>query len=380
MFDLLKPSNTGIDIETAKDFGNLGGIIDIHTSTNQPDIKRADIIIIGIPDESNAIENEGTAHAPEQIRKALYRLFPGNWQLHIADLGNIIVDGDSSHQTYKNLSSVLSYLPADVNVVLLGGSQDSTLALTNYLDLGNKTYNLSVIDAIIDSSFADDDLDNENYLSHILTKDSAKLQNLNILGIQSYYNHPSKFEIFDKLFIDYYKLGEMQNNILECEPELRESNIVSIDVRSIRQCDMPAQSDGHPNGLTGLDVCKLTRLTGIAVKNKFFGIYEYNPLYDKNNTGANLIAQMIWYYIEGKNDYKTDYPNVSKKQLLKFYVESDIMKLIFYKNPKTNRWWVSLPELVDENNLFACSESDYHNALNSNLTTRILRMIKKVTL
>jgi len=379
MFDLLTPSNTTIDFDLAKDYGNLAGIIDVYSKTHRPDINKAGIFIIGIPEERNAIGNKGTSHAPDQIRKAFFKLFPGNWQVQIADLGNIKI-GESVKETYQNTTEVLSNLPSDAHVILLGGSQDTGLAVSNYLDLSNKLYNISVIDAIIDSSFADADLDNENYLTHILSKNDGQLQNLNVLGIQTYYNHPSKFDIFDQLFLDYFKLGEIQHRIMEYEPELRESDFVSIDVRSIRQSDMPAQLERRPNGLNGVDICKITRMSGIAVKNKYLGIFEYNPMADKSNAGADLIAQMIWYYVEGINDYQPDFPEINRNELLKFHVENDIMTLIFYKNPKTNRWWINLPELVDEQKLFSCSEKDYKQALESQITKRIIRIIKKVTI
>jgi arginase family enzyme len=380
MYHLLNPVDMDFDFSLARSYGWLGGLIHCHTSGNQPELHQSGIVIIGIPEERNAIDNEGVKYAPDEIRKAFYQLFPGNWQKQIVDLGNIIT-GDNTTDTYENLIAVLKDIHKyNVSVILLGGSQDLTYAVTKYLDDYNKNYNLSVIDAKIDSALTDEQIDNENYLTKILSNDLSKLQILSIFGVQTYYNHPAKYDIFDKLYVDYYKLGEINKNILSVEPELREAHVVSIDTGVIRNSDMPAQKVSRPNGLTGQEICTISRLSGISVKNKILGVFEYNPFFDKNKTGANLTAQIIWYYIEGKNKAVLDYPYIDKKELIKFYVDNDLVKLYFYKNPKTGRWWVELSEMVQTNNLFPCEESDYKDAVNLKISDRIYKIINKMTI
>ena len=43
----------------------------------------------------------------------------------------------------------------------------------------------------------------------------------------------------------------------------------------------------------------LPRYAGISDKVTSFGIYEYNAKFDEKDQTAHLIAQMIWYFIEG---------------------------------------------------------------------------------
>jgi len=378
MFSLLKPLNLQYDFEAADAYAQIGSLIDVYTIDHQPDLSAADLVIIGVEEQRNAINNDGVKYAPDVIRTAFYNLYPGEWHLKIADIGNL-VKSDNIKETYEHLHQILDGLPQDTNIILLGGSQDLTVALTNFYDQNNKPYNLSVIDAFIDSSLLDQDIDNENYLTYILGKPDVLLHNLSLFGIQTYYNHPSKFKMFDQLYVDYYKLGEIQNNIQELEPEIREADIVSIDIRSIRYADMPAHVSSQPNGLTGLEICKISRMAGIASNNRILGMFEYNPMYDKNNTGANLAAQVLWYYVEGKNIYQNDYPKISKETLLKFYVENEVLKLVFYKNPETNRWWVEIPKITPQSLLFACSETDYQAALKMKMSSRLYRIINKMS-
>ncbi len=379
MFDLLEPVELDFDFNAAQDFGIIGGYIDVHDINHQPDLDRADIFIVGVPEARNAINNEGLKHGPQAIRKAFYQLFPGGWSVKIADLGNLKLT-TSAEQTYTNLTELLYRLPVDASLIILGGSQDLTNALTNYYDLNNKAYNLSVIDAFIDSSLTDSDIDNENYLTGILNNSNSQLQNLNLFGIQTYYNHPSKYQFFDQLYLDYFKLGAIKNYLSDIEPEIRDSEIVSLDIRSVQNAAMPAHIQGQPNGFTGIEICKIARMAGIATKNHIFGLFEYNPLLDQRYTGANLAAQILWYYIEGKNSFQPDYPAIPKSMLLKFYVENEILKLIFYKNPKTNRWWVQLPQMTDQALMFSCSEIDYQEAVKMKITKRIHRIINKITI
>jgi hypothetical protein len=206
------------------------------------------------------------------------------------------------------------------------------------------------------------------------------LHNISIFGLQTYYNHPAKYQIFDKLFVDYYKLSEIQKDILEAEPEIRDAHIVSFDVSAIKNADLPGQPESKPNGFTGQEACALARQSGISVKNRIFGMFEYNPFFDKNLVSANLLAQVLWYYFEGNNRKIDDYPNIKKEELIKFYVENEILSLVFYKNKKTDRWWVETKGIRMENRLFSCSENDYKSAVSQKITNRIYRIINKNTI
>ena len=378
MYSLLEPVQLDFDFQSAYDFGYLVGQMSLHTSDMQPDISDADIVILGIKEDRNALNNEGANLAPDAIRKVLYKLFPGKWHKKIADIGNLRI-GDTYEATYRNLLSFLQHIRPFQRLIILGGTQEITAVLTKYFDLNNKAYSLSVIDSVIDGTIIDSEPDNENYLTSILTNDNSLLRNLSIIGLQTYFNHPSKFDIFDKLFVDYYKLGDIQANISEAEPEIRAAELLSVDVRSIKFSDMPAQVQARTNGFTGQEMCAMTRFAGLSVINKCLGIFEYNPFYDTKEAGAMQIAQMIWYYIEGVNLTKIDYPQLPEDELMKFHVQNDLIKLVFYKNKKTGRWWVALPDVTHSKELFACSESDYQSAVDMKLSKRIYKIINKAS-
>jgi len=96
--------------------------------------------------------------------------------------------------------------------------------------------------------------------------------------------------------------------------------------------------------------------------------------------GANTIAQAMWYFIEGKNLKTDDYPEIEINELIKFNVENDLLKLIFYKNDKTGRWWVEVPQIETEKKLISCAEQDYLDAVNKKISNRIYNIFNKNTI
>jgi len=350
----------------------MSDFIGIHTSNHFPEIKNSDVMIIGIGDED--LDNEGGKYAPTAIRKAFYQLYPGNWSLKISDLGNII------YETTDDLVNIFSELLAvNKKIIVLGGSQKNIHTLAKSIQSVNSYQNISLIDSILDFNntlYNNEEPNHTNYLNFVLSDNTINLNNFSILGIQSFYNASETIEILDKLYIDYYFLGELKENINSIEPELRDAHLIGIDINAIENSYFPAQITSRPNGLNGMEICKIARFGGLSDKNKIFGIFEMNPYFDKNFVSAHLSAQIIWYYLEGKNIYFQN-QNIYNENLLKFFVNLDLLDLIFYKDEKTERWWVEFKDLKIDNKIFACSFNDYKMAVNKNLSKRLKRILEK---
>jgi hypothetical protein len=52
-----------------------------------------------------------------------------------------------------------------------------------------------------------------------------------------------------------------------------------------------------------------------------------------------LIAQIIWYFIEGFHYRSNEYPFGSRENYIKYIVPMEEETLIFHKSDKTDRWW-----------------------------------------
>ena len=68
----------------------IGQCIDIYTTQSEfPNLENKKIAIIGIEEDRGSVGNYGTGNNLDEVRKEFYKLYPGNWPINVADLGNI---------------------------------------------------------------------------------------------------------------------------------------------------------------------------------------------------------------------------------------------------------------------------------------------------
>ena len=99
-----------------------------------------------------------------------------------------------------------------------------------------------------------------------------------------------------------------------------------------------------PNGFDGEEACQISRYAGISDKISSFGIFEYNQEIDNRNQGSQLIAQMIWYFLEGFKSRKHELnPNIDN--CIKYMVAFDDgdTEIAFFKSKSSGRWWMGVP-------------------------------------
>ncbi len=77
----------------------------------------------------------------------------------------------------------------------------------------------------------------------------------------------------------------------------------------------------------------LTRYAGMSDKLTSFGIFEYNPLFDQHKITAQLIAQMLWYFVEGFVNRKGDLPASDSTDFARYNVriEGQEEEVIFFE-------------------------------------------------
>lgn len=67
----------------------IGKNISIHSKANElPELKGLQIALIGLNEFRNSYYTN-TSYDVNQFRKVFYELYPGNWNLKIADLGDL---------------------------------------------------------------------------------------------------------------------------------------------------------------------------------------------------------------------------------------------------------------------------------------------------
>ena len=361
----------------------LGNHIAIHSKQNGiPDLKGVRIAIVGVEEGRRAIDNEDTGQGISEIRKQIYQLFPGSWITKIADLGNIR-QGNTVEDTYFALSELLSsLLKQNIIPIIIGGGQDLTYANYRAYDSLEQTVNVVSIDNKFDFGTIQDGVTSKSYLSSIVMEKPNNLFNFSNIGYQTFFNPQEEIDLINDLFFDAYRLGEVVNNIELVEPILRDADLVSIDISAVRNSEAPANNNATPNGFYGEDLCAIARYAGISDKVSSFGIYEFNYKLDNKTQTSQLIAQAIWYFIEGVNCRTNDYPFGTREDYQKFIIPMDDEVLNFYKSHKSGRWWM---EINFENNkyqrhsLIPCTYQDYLDANEQEIPDRWYKTLKKIT-
>jgi len=351
-----------------------------------PALDNIDIAIIGVGEERNAYNNKGCALAPNQIRKYLYNLFPHHNRAKIADLGNLIL-GSQPEDTYSVLADVIAeLLRMRIIPIILGGSQDITLAnYKGYENIG-QIINAFTIDSSIDLGDDPEEFNSKSYLTAMLCCEPNYLFNYTHVAYQQYFIEKDTLELMNKLYFECFRVGIIQDNLDNVEPLVRNADMVSVDISAVRQSDAPGNGNPSPHGLYGEQLCKLVRYAGMSDKCSSIGFYELNPLFDNHGQTAHMVAHAIWYFIDGYLWRKQDFPYKEKENYKKFYVsiQNNSHTIVFYKSKKSERWWMEVPCSKDKmikyerHYLIPCSYDDYKTAINDEVPDRWLLAYNKI--
>ena len=358
----------------------LGKNIHMHTKKDGlPVFANVTVAIFGVLESRNAFEKKPEKLDIDEIRIQLYRLMMGNWNSSIIDLGDV-EEGDTVEDTYFVVKEIAAgLLEENIIPIIIGATQDITFPTYRAFDKIRDMVNLVSIDSRFDFGEDDELISSHSYMSRIITDKPNNLFNFSNIGYQSYFNAQEEIDLMERLFFDAYRLGDITANIELAEPILRSSHIVSLDLRAIRAGEMGMSQNFSPNGFTGREICAIARYAGISDKISLFGIYE-----GENSPQAfQMIAQIIWYFIEGLSFRIKEQPSSKSEDFTKFTVPTDTEELVFYKSHVTERWWVEVPSILPEHTktnspaLLPCTEGDYLDACNQNIPERWFKAYRK---
>jgi arginase family enzyme len=353
---------------------------------NPSSIDGIDLAILSVNEDRGSVNNKGCANGADIVREYLYKLTQGPNSLKVADLGSI-QPGNSITDTYFAVKESVDFLlKNDVIPIIIGGSKD--LSYGTYLAYTNQEQTINVVG--IDSRFSlgnsDDVINSNNFFGKILFHQPNVLFNYSNLAYQTYFVNQDELSLIEELFFDIYRLGVVKSNVQDAEPIIRNADMVSFSMDAISQIDAPANKNCSPNGLNGEQACQLARYAGMSDKLSSIGFYDFNPLVNDNDQTAHLMAQMIWYFIEGFYNRKQDFPACNKNDYVKYMVTIDEgeQELTFYKSPKSDRWWMDVPyhhnfrKKYERHLLLPCTYEDYLTATENEIPERWFQTFKKL--
>ena len=356
----------------------IGRNIKIHTKKlGFPEIQGTKIAIIGVEEIRNSFFPT-QKYSIENFRKEFYRLYPGNWDFQISDLGDL-PNGAEPEDTYFALKEISIHLrQLNIISVIIGGSHDIIYPLYESYKINKQLVNIVSVDNQFDFSQEEELVSGRSYMSKIITKQPNYLNNYTNLGYQSYLIAQEELDLIEKLHFESIRLGLLLDKISIAEPHLRDSDITGFDMK-VLSWDAAQNNSGNPNGIDSRTICSLARYAGLSDRLTCFGIFELFPstLFDK------LIAQILWYFIEGYNCRFDEYPVLTSQGYGKYTVTLSDRELVFYQSEKSKRWWIEITNEDYLNNkmkrstLLSCTHQDYLDACNDKLPDRWWKEIKR---
>jgi formiminoglutamase len=345
----------------------------IATNISHASFAEAQVVLVGCAcQQGNAQAGVLSADAANAVRKQLYAMYNWHTSIAMADAGNVVV-GNTLKDSHAALDFVLATLhKLGKIVVVIGGSHNLTLSQYNAFAINQEVVDASVVDMLMDLDESET-IAVDNFLYSMLTETPNYIRHFNLMGFQSYFTNPTMLETLDKLHFDCHRLGKVREDIHEMEPIFRQSDFCSFDINAVKHSDAPCNKSTSPNGLHGDEVCSLTRFAGMSDKCCSLGIYGYLPENDTHDLTAILIAQMIWYFVDGIYFKQHESNFEDKTQFNEFHVNMTGHDVSFIQSKRSNRWWMRMPN----KNYIACTRNDYLCAANNDIPDRWMREMER---
>lgn len=340
----------------------IGSHIDAFTS-QIPDLKNTKLAIIGIGGEE-----------ANQVRQSLYKMsFPFKG-LQIADLGNF---KKTAHAFIIPLIKEL--LESKIIPVIIGNDAGFIAPQFRAFKSLKEMINIALVDKTIPFS-GDPDRESPLYLDEILMEKRSHLFHLGIVGCQRHYTNPESKNTFVRMNFEYVGLGNARSNLNEMEPVVRDADLLGFNLTAVKQAEAPAQVNPSPTGFTIEEACRICRYAGMSDKLRSFGVFGFKKQELGSEQTAEVVAQMIWYFIDGYYNRKNDFP-VSTKGLVEYIVNFKHEQIVFWKSQRSGRWWLQIPVMSDKkyqrHYLVPCSYNDYKLASNEELPDRLVNAFKR---
>jgi formiminoglutamase len=376
-----KPLNSGIyTLKDRWETTQIGRLIDSHTADHFPEVKFAEMAIFNVPEYEGSKNNSASQDC--KIRASFYELHKEKLP-RIVDLGTLQLM-PTRKESFHSIQTVCEALIHDgIIPVIIGGGHDISYAVYKAYAALEKFITLTAVDKSFDIGLEDDKLASYSHFGKIISHKPSHLFHYVSLGYQSYFVSNMATEMLKEMNFDLLRLGDLKANFQEAEPIMRNTDFLSFDISAIQYAYAQANAYSSPNGLTGEEACKIMRYAGVSDKLSAVGLFEYNQKLDANNQTAQLLSQMLWYFIDGYKLRKQEL-NPNLKNCIQYTIafEDGKNEIVFYKSQSSGRWWMGVPFRKEGTKqlqyyFVACSYRDYELANQGEVPERWLKTYNK---
>lgn len=329
------------------------------------EIKEGSIVLLFVSDYRGA---SGDAEVQDftAIRREFYKLSKLDFEIPVVDLGDL-VSGKSVEDSHYILQEVLSECHTKRAIpVIVGGSNDFAFSLFSGLNFHQQNINYTQISNII-SLKNDEGINEHTFLSKILGSKNFSIKNYHHLGYQKHLNGADSVKLIKEVEFDIVRLAEMMNSTERTEPYFRKADLVTVNCNAIESFSDAFSMNPQVNGLNRREICAYMKEIGLSENLKSVGIFNYN-IYTENQLNHQLLAQMLWYLIEGINIQQS---HPKERQYEMFYVLIEDRQYAFKRDTFSNLWYFGDDENIE--NCIPCSRKDFDEAKKGWLSARFTK-------
>ena len=358
----------------------IGRGIETYIDNHFPSLKFTEIAIFNIPEYKGSRNSISDYNC--KIRELLYSLHFDNLP-RIADLGvlKLMPERKDSFKVIEVICGDL--LDNGIIPFVIGGGNDIMYAIYKAYARLDQFINLTAVDSRFDIGLEDDNLASHSHFGKIISHKPSHLFHYTHLAYHSYFVSNVATEMLESMNFEAIRLGNIKANFNEVEPIMRNTDLLCFDISAIQHTYASANLYSSPNGLDGEEACKIMRYGGISDKITAVGLFEYNQDLDVNSQTAYLLAEMIWYFIDGYKVRKNEVnPNIKNCTRYTVAFEDGKNEIVFYKSQRTSRWWMGVPfkkpDVKEFQNYYVpCSYRDYEIANKGEVPVRWLKTFNK---
>lgn len=306
-----------------------------------------------------------------RVRNVFYELSALDFQMSICDLGDLL-SGKNQEDTHYILQEILTecYQKNAIPVVV-GGSND--LAFPLYLSLYHrqKSLNYTQINAFVNVEKETEKITEKNFLTHILSDSRSGIKDYHHLGYQRHLNELAAVDLVKDFDFEILRLAEMMGDTDNAEPFLRRADLVTLNCDSVETFAEDFSKNPQVNGLNKREICAYMKEIGLGQNLKCVGMFNFN--FDAENAmNHQLLAQMLWYLLEGIHIQKT---HPKERAYENYVVLLDEMQLNFSRDTFSGQWYFGKDENIQ--NCVPCSQKDYEMAKRGKVSGSLLRRKNK---
>ena len=317
-FTQLEPVPAPQDLVRRQDDPRLGEVIEFWHG-DRAALVPGRAVLIGFPQDEGVRRNDGrtgAAEAPDEIRRWLYRLTPGDCRANIQltdfpplDLGNVRMSGDLEDTQAALADIIAAVLQSAAIPIVLGGGHEA--AYGHFLGYAAEQRMVGILN--IDAHLDVRPLVDGKGHSGSPFRQALELRSHPLAGERYVCLGAQPHSVSREHWLFAHEHGctvrwcdevrhALEQHFLDEYNRLTANGCqvyVTIDADVVQAADVPGVSALNTMGLSGAALAACARLAGSLAQVSSLDLVEINPRFDRDGQSSRWGALVVWNYLIG---------------------------------------------------------------------------------